>query len=210
MPDRTRPTSIGVACGGKVTRAAIYARVSRPDERDILENQKRALRDYCRSLEFELSEENEYFDVASGGTVDRPGFGLLLQRAAHPRRRTFDLVVFTSLSRMTRGGISAALDTLRVLEREGVSWHFVDQPTLNFDATTPKLARDIILAVLAAVDEDYRRNISQKTRAAAARKRALAAANGTDFKWGRPRKRVPPSTTSPGAALEIAPISDPT
>lgn len=130
-----------------------------------------------------------------------------MAEAARSRLRRFDLVVFTSLSRMTRGGISAALDTLRVLESQKVSWHFVEQPTLNFDSGTPDLARNIILAVLAAVDEDYRKNISQKTKAAAARKRALAAANGTDFKWGRPRKRVPPSTPSPGAALEIAPIS---
>jgi DNA invertase Pin-like site-specific DNA recombinase len=179
-------------------RAATYARVSRPDEATILENQRVGLRAYCASRGFDLDTANEYTDVASGGTSDRPGFNLLLERAAHPRLRTFDLVVFTSLSRMTRGGISAALDTLRVLEREGVSWHFVDQPTLNYDATTPKLARDIILAVLAAVDEDYRRNISQKTKAAFARKKALAAANGTVVRWGRPRKRVPPPTPSTG------------
>ena len=189
-----------------MTRAAIYARVSRPDEKEILDNQLNALHSYVSERGFEFSAE--FVDVASGGTDERPGFSQLMSEVSRRRARRFDLVVFTSLSRMTRGGISAALDTLRVLEREGVSWHFVDQPTLNFDSGTPPLARNIILAVLAAVDEDYRRTISQKTKAAAARKRALALANGIDFKWGRPRKTVPPSSPSAGPRDEIAPISE--
>ena len=187
-------------------RAAIYARVSRPDEATILENQKEALRRYCESRGFELRPENEYFDVASGGTADRPGFNTLMERVAHPRLRTFDLVVFTSLSRMTRGGISAALDTLRVLEREKAAFHFVDQPILNLDSNTPGLARNIIMAVLAAVDEDYRLNISQKTKAAYARKKALSIANGVTVKWGRPKKRVPPVTPPVAGAPQIVPI----
>jgi hypothetical protein len=35
-----------------------------------------------------------------------------------------------------------------------VGWYFTDQPVVNFDASTPKMVKDIILAVLAAVDED--------------------------------------------------------
>lgn len=134
------------------------------------------------------------------------GFSELMAEAAKSRSRPFDLVVFSSLSRMTRGGIQAALETLRVLQGQKVSWHRVDHPTLNFDSGTLDLARNVILAVLAAVDEDYRRNVSQKTRAAAARKRALAAANDTDYEGGRPKKRVPPPMPSIGEAVRIRAI----
>ncbi len=107
------------------------------------------------------------------------------------------IVIFTSLSRMTRGGVASALYVLNRLERAGVGWHFTDQAVLNFDASTPKLVKDIILAVLAAVDEDYRRNISMKTKAAYIKRKALADAQGTPLKWGRrgKGKRVPPLTT---------------
>jgi DNA invertase Pin-like site-specific DNA recombinase len=62
-------------------------------------------------------------------------------------------------------------------------------------------SRDILLAVLAAVAEDYRRNISIKTKAAYAKRKALADAQGVPVKWGRrgKGKRVPPATT-PGTA----------
>lgn len=176
-------------------RAALYARVSRPDEKDILENQLLSLRDYINSRGF--SPGGEYVDIASGGSSDRRDFNRLMEEASHPQKRPFDLVVFTSLSRMTRGGIAAALDTLRVLKRHEVGWAFIDQPVLNNDSATPKLARDIILAVLAAVDEDYRARISKATRAAFARRRALAEANGEKVKWGRPRKGPPPQGEVP-------------
>jgi len=163
-------------------RAAIYARVSRPDERPILENQLATLRAYVQ--EHGLEAGGEYVDVASGGTSDRPDFNRLMADAARPRLRAFDLVVFTSLSRMTRGGIAAALEVLRQLERDGVGWHFTEQPVLNNDSNTSKLARDVILAVLAAVDEDYRERIRKATKAAFNRRKGLE--NGADLpRWGR-------------------------
>lgn len=165
--------------GVAMTHAAIYARVSDKSESNILFNQIQASKAYCEKLEwsYELFPE-----VASGANVERTAFVRLMERV---RKRHFDVVIFTSLSRMTRGGIGEALYILNELERFGTGWNFIDQPILNKDSGTPPLARDIILAVLAAVDKDYRRNISEKTKAAFARKRAL------DPNWrgpGRPRK----------------------
>lgn len=130
-----------------------------------------------------VADPYEDFGV-SGGKADRPGLGKLMRDV-----RRGEVVIFTSLSRMTRGGIGAALDILRQLEHRGVGWHFVEQPILNFDSETSKLVKDILLAVFAAIDEDYRRRISEATRAAFARRRAL------NPNWrgpGRPRKRPPP------------------
>jgi DNA invertase Pin-like site-specific DNA recombinase len=185
VPQLTPPPS-----SASTPRCALYARVSRPDEATaespILQNQVRALREYIASRGY--APAGEYIEIASGGTEDRPEFNRLLHDAALQRGRPFDLIAFSSLSRVTRGGVAAALDVLRRLESCRCFWAFVEQPSLNYDSTTPKLARDILLSVLAAVDEDYRARISRATRSAYARRKALAEANGVRIRWGRPRK----------------------
>ena len=177
---------------GAQVRAIGYARISRPDERDILANQVAAIRAHAVSLGLELEAVLE--ETASGGKDDRIAFNDLLARVEG--RGGPKLVIFTSLSRMTRGGVASALYVLNRLEKAGAGWHFVDQGVLDFDAGTPKLAKDILLAVLAAMDEDYRRTISLKTKAAFARRKALAEATGVPLKWGKrgPGKRPPPAT----------------
>lgn len=149
-------------------KVAAYVRISRPDEAKILENQTRAALEYAARHGW--APVCLYSDVASGGTDDRPGLNALRDDV---KARRIGLVVFTSLSRMTRGGIGAALYILNELKANGCAWHFVEQPILNNDADTPPLVRDVVLAILAAVDQEYRRNISIKTKAAMERKRAL-------------------------------------
>jgi DNA invertase Pin-like site-specific DNA recombinase len=185
-----------------------YARISRPDEKVILDNQVLAIKSHADRLGISL--EDVLKETASGGKDDRAELTELLRRAESPGGPK--LVIFTSLSRMTRGGVASALYVLNRLERAGVGWHFTDQPILNFDASTPKMVKDIILAVLAAVDEDYRRNISAKTKAAFSRRKALAEARGDKVRWGRPpgsknRKSGTPVTLSEQMAKNIAPIS---
>ncbi|EQD56649.1 Resolvase domain protein, partial [mine drainage metagenome] len=130
-----------------------------------LENQLENARRHCLERGLVLAEENVLTELATGTADRQVRLNGLLERASQPGR-SFDLVVFTSLSRMTRGGVEAALYTLHRLESAGVGWHFVEQPILDFESTTPKLAKDIVLAVLAAIDEDYRRRISLATKAA--------------------------------------------
>lgn len=168
-----------------MTAARVYLRVSRPDETAILENQRRSALEYVERAGFALAAP-PYEEIASGGSPDRPALSALMNEA-----RRGEVVIFTSLSRMTRGGVASALDILRQLEARGVGWHFTEQSILNFDAGTPKLVRDVILAVLAAVDEDYRRRISDATRAAYSRRKALADARGDPLRWGRPKKGLP-------------------
>jgi DNA invertase Pin-like site-specific DNA recombinase len=151
-----------------MTRVGIYIRVSCEREREILENQRRNAIEYANTHGW--STFTIYEDIASGGTDNRPGLNALRDDV---KARKLDLIIFTSVSRMTRAGISAALYILNELKSHGVGWHFVEQPSLNFDANTNLLARDIILSVLAAIDEEYRRNISLKTKAALKRRAAL-------------------------------------
>ena len=174
-------------------RAAVYCRISREDEADILQNQLEALQAHCAAQGLEVTRV--YQEVAPG-VSERPVLSALLHDAALRRGRPFDLVVFQSLSRMTRGGVEAALHILRVLEMNEIGWHIVEQPMLNYDSTTPALAKDIILSVLAAVDKDYRRRISEATKAAYAKRKALADANRMRVRWGR----RPKTTSSLGLA----------
>lgn len=155
-------------------KVGIYTRISRPDERDILLNQIRDAKDYCRQHDLDYGER-VWWDVASGKDEKRPGFQEMMDAVAH---KYIDLVVFTSTSRVTRAGIGTAFGILKQIESAGVGWHFVNQPILNYDSTSSKLAKDILLAVLAAVDEDFRRNISEKTKQAFTRRTKP---------WGHPR-----------------------
>ncbi len=170
-------------------RAALYARVSRDDEKRILANQIAAGRRYIKAKRFRLYRV--YQEIA-GGSANRQSQLSELRRDAH--RGLFDLAVFTSLSRMTREGIEGALYILNDLKRAGVGWHFVEQPTLNYDTETPRLVQEVILAVLAALDKDYRRRISVATKAAYDKRKALAKADRRPLKWGRPKKTVTPAT----------------
>lgn len=169
----------------------IYLRVSSPDEAPIFENQRDALLRAADLLAPGIPP-SIYEDFGkSGGDADRPGLGKMLQAC-----RPGDVILFTSLSRMTRGGVGAALDILRQLQHIGVGWHFTEQPILDCDSSTPKLVKDILLAVFAAIDEDYRRHISEATRAAYARRKALSEASGVPMTWGRydRSKRASPPT----------------
>lgn len=158
----------------------IYNRVSQEDELDILENQRRETR--AEAARIGVSDPVVYEEIESGGNDGRSEFNRLMKEM-----RAGDLVIFTRPSRMTRGGIGPAFDILRRLEAAGVGWHFTEYSALNFDANTPKLVRDVVLAVMAAVDEDYRHQIKRATRAAYARKKASAEASGVRVRWGRPK-----------------------
>ncbi len=184
-------------------KAAIYIRISRPDEAVILENQRQDAIAYAGRQDLEVVEPI-YQDVASGKGADRPGLTALLEDADRGR---FELVIFNSLSRMTRGGVQAAFYILDRLARVNVGWHFVEQPILNFDDKTPPLARDILFAVIAAVDKDYRRRISEKTKAALARRRALGLPlgrhrNGCRCKLHRQKARRASTNEDASALLE--------
>ncbi len=174
----------------------IYLRVSQEDEAPIFENQKVELLKEADAVSPGVPPVI-YEDFAqSGADEDRPGLGKML----HEARRN-DVILFTSLSRMTRGGVGASFDILRQLDRMGVYYHFTELPILNSDAKTPKLVKDLVQAVFAAIDEDYRRRISVATKAAYARRKALAEANGDAFEWGRRgpgKKRVSPPTPPVG------------
>lgn len=166
----------------KAPRARIYLRVSRDDEDElrILENQEVAAREHVARKGYELA--GVYSEVASGADPERVEFNRLMADV-----RSGDVVVFTTLSRVTREGTYRALEILRQLETRGARWNFTDQPFLDVDETTPPMVRQILLTILAELDADYRARIAKATRAKYAIKKAAADREGVPVKWGRPK-----------------------
>ena len=96
-------------------------------------------------------------------------------------RRRFDVVLFWALDRLTREGVSTTSGYVERLAEAGVGIHSYTQSLLS-TAGENRLVRDIVLAVLAAVAEDERARISERTKAGLRRARAAGV------RLGRPSK----------------------
>ncbi len=188
-----------------MTDARVYLRVSRGDEKAILRNQERAALVHVKDRGYRLA--GVYREVASGADPARVVFNQFLHDLGPG-----EVAVFTALSRVTRGGTHAALDILRALETRGVRWNFVEQPFLNVDEHTPQMVRDVMIAILAGLDKDYRDRISAKTKETLRKKKAAGVKLGRPrgSKDKRPRqKRLPKSFLQQKELLESGRFSIP-
>jgi DNA invertase Pin-like site-specific DNA recombinase len=158
----------------KIEKVALYARVSTKDGRQDTENQLIALRDYCRKQGWEIADE--YVDHETGGTSNRPHFQQMFSDA---RVRKFDLVLFWSLDRLSREGVSATLNHLERLTGYGVNWRSFTEEYLD----SCGLFRDAVLSILATIAKQERVRRSERATAAIARLRR----QGKTEHLGRPR-----------------------
>src|SRR5215469_658661 len=141
---------------------ALYARVSTKDGRQDTENQLIALREYCAKQGWAIAEE--YVDHETGGTSKRPHFQRLF---ADARARKFDLVLFWSLDRLSREGVSATLNHLERLTSFGVNWRSYTEEYLD----SIGIFRDAVIAILAVIAKQERVRRSERASAAIARLR---------------------------------------
>ena len=165
-----------------IDRVALYARVSTKDGRQDTENQLIALREYCAKQGWEIV--GEYVDHETGGHSRRPHFQ---QMFADARQRKFDLVLFWSLDRLSREGVSATLNHLEGLTAAGVEWRSFTEQYLD----SCGIFRDAVLSILATIARQERVRRSERASAAIARLRR----QGKTDHLGRKRKLV-------GAKLE--------
>src|SRR5215831_10754999 len=158
----------------KIEKVALYARVSTKDGRQDTENQLIALREYCRKQGWEIAEE--YVDHETGGTSKRPHFQRMF---ADARARKFDLVLFWSLDRLSREGVSATLGHLERLTSAGVEWRSYTEEYLD----STGLFRDAVIAILAVIAKQERVRRSERAAAAIAKLRR----QGRTEHLGRPK-----------------------
>jgi len=143
-------------------RTAIYARVSTKKQETL--NQLAQLREFAAKQGWEIV--SEYVDVVSGsGKKERPQFLAMMQDAS---QRKFDLLLFWSLDRLSREGIVKTLGYLQQFKSWNVGWRSYTQPFLD---TGNAMVTDIVLSVLAAVAQQERLTISERTLAGLRRAR---------------------------------------
>lgn len=139
-----------------MTKAAIYARVSTRDKGQSNDNQLLELRAFAERLDYTLYRE--YCDQESGGTAERPQFQQLLLDA-HQRR--FDVVLFWSLDRFSREGVTETLNHLQRLNATGVQFKSFTEQYLD----STGIFKDALIAILAAIAKQERVRLSERIKA---------------------------------------------
>jgi len=144
-------------------KCAIYARVSTDGRGQDPLNQLFQLREFALRQGWEIVRE--YTDEASAKNGDRKGFSSLFADAAKHR---FDVVLFWSLDRLTREGTFKTHVYLRQLSDAGVKFKsFTEQYVDSLG-----IFGDAIIGLLAAMAQQERVRISDRTKAGIARARA--------------------------------------
>lgn len=145
-------------------RVGLYLRVSTLDQE--AQNQLLQLRALC--LQHGWVVTREYVDIELGrkGKRERAEFAELFRDAG---RRRFDLVLFWSLDRFSREGITKTIAYLQQLDATGVKFKSLTEPFLDSDN---ELVAHILLGVLSYFAQLEASKISSRTKAGLERVRA--------------------------------------
>ena len=108
------------------------------------------------------NKSKEYCDQESGGSAERPQFQQLF-KDAHQRR--FDVVLFWSLDRFSREGVTETLNHLQRLTATGVQFKSFTEQYLD----STGVFRDAIIGFLAAIAKQERVRFSERIKAGQAR-----------------------------------------
>lgn len=147
----------------KQLRVAIYERVSTDDKGQDPLNQLLALREFAIKQGWIIVAE--YTDEQSAKNGNRPGFKKMW---ADAERHRFDCLVFWSLDRLTREGTLATLTYLKRLKDQGIAFKSFTEQYID----SLGVFGDAIIGVLAAVAQQERIRLSDRTKAGLARVRA--------------------------------------
>jgi DNA invertase Pin-like site-specific DNA recombinase len=153
-------------------RVALYARVSTKDKGQDCENQLAQLREFAEHQTWTIT--GEYIDRATGKNSDRDAFKRLFVDAS---RRRFDLVLFWSLDRFSREGVTETLNHLQRLSAFGVGYRSFTEQYLD----SCGMFKDAVLAILAVIAKQERVRLSERTVA------GLEKARRQGRVGGRPR-----------------------
>ena len=148
-------------------KVAIYARVSKETSDNT--NQLLILRDYCQKMSYEIHDE--YVDVISGGSANKPEFARMMNEAS---KRKFDLVLFYALDRFTREGTRKTIHYLQVLEDYGVAYKSYAEQYIDSSG----IFKDVIIALLSTLAKQERVRISERVHAGLNRARQQGRIGG--------------------------------
>lgn len=163
-------------------KVCLYARVSKDEASSNgslqdPDNQLIPLRDYCKSMGWDVSRE--FVDRASGGDSNRPAFQAMMGEV---RQRHFDMVLIWALDRFSREGMVNTLSYIEQLKAYKTSLKSMQESWLD---TSQGGTGDLLIAIFAWVANWEKKRISDRTKA------ALAKLKASGKKLGRPRKSPP-------------------
>jgi DNA invertase Pin-like site-specific DNA recombinase len=158
-------------------RIGIYARVSTDDKGQDPLNQLLQLRQFCEQQGWQIAAE--YTDEVSAKNGDRKGFQAMWKDVASHR---FDCLLFWSLDRLTREGTLKTLQYLQRLKDHGVGFKSYTEQYID----SLGVFSDAIIGIIAAMAQQERIRISDRTKAGLARARAQGVKVGRPIGW---RKR---------------------
>src|SRR5579864_8230955 len=141
-------------------KAAIYARVSTEDQH--LDNQLAELRRFAAQQGWTIVRE--YTDKATAKNGDRAGWKQMWKDVSAHR---FDVLLFWSLDRLTREGVLKTHLYLKQLTDAGVKFKSYTEQYVD----SLGIFGDAIIGLLAAVAQQERIRISDRTKAGLARAR---------------------------------------
>ena len=146
---------------------AIYTRISK--ETSDSTNQLLVLREYCQKMGYEIY--NEYVDIVSGASANKPEFNKMLQDAS---RRRYDMVLFYALDRFTREGTRKTIHYLQMLEDYGVVYKSYTEQYIDSSG----IFKDVIIALLSTLAKQERMRISERVHAGLDRARKQGRVGG--------------------------------
>ena len=152
-------------------RIGIYSRVSKETSDNT--NQLLVLREYCQKMEYKIHDE--YIDVISGGSNNKPEFNRMMEDAS---KRKFDMLLFFALDRLTREGTRKTIQYLQSLDDCGVSYKSYTEQYLDSSG----IFKDVIICLLSSLALQERIRTGERVRAGLERSRRLYNRTG-----GRPK-----------------------
>ncbi len=160
-------------------RVALYARVSKDEHYDDNryqdpENQLMALRDYCKSKNWEVIAE--YVDRMSGADPNRPEFRKVIIEGW---LKGYEGIVVWKLDRFSREPLFVTLSYIEQLKMARIGLISVTESWLDTRAENPMA--ELILAIMSWASAEERRKISERTKAGIARRKAIG-----QWRGGRP------------------------
>jgi len=114
---------------------------------------------------------DEYVDIISGGTPNKPEFNRMMNDAS---KRRFDLLLFYALDRFTREGTRKTIHYLQVLEDYGVAYKSYAEQYIDSSG----IFKDVIIALLSTLAKQERIRISERVHAGLTRARQQGRVGG--------------------------------
>ena len=151
-------------------KVAIYARVSKETSDNT--NQLLILRDYCDKMEYKIHDE--YVDIISGGSANKPEFGRMMEDAS---KKKFDMLLFFALDRLTREGARKTIQYLQRLDDYRIAYKSYSEQFIDSSG----IFKDVIISLLSSLALQERVRTSERVLA------GLAKARQSNRIGGRPR-----------------------